>query len=218
MSELKNIYDNISAEFNASRQHPWPELEVVIPYIRDGFNILDLGCGNGRMLKLFATSGKKFDYLGIDFSEELIKQARVQFPQHTFQVADIRQLDIAPASFDLVVMIAAFHHLETKKERERLLSHIYRWLKPGGYLFMTNWHLWQIKYLPYLWKNIGQKKSWNDCFIPWQKYSGDQNKMWRYYHAFTRGELNSLLRQVGFRFFSQPTYRAGHNLISLVVK
>lgn len=208
----------MGGEFVASRQNPWPELSVVIPYIQDGFNILDLGCGHGRMLKLLESSGKKFDYLGVDFSSELLAQARQHFSEYRFEQADMRHLDYPVESFDLVLMIASFHHLETEAERKKLLGDIYRWLKPGGYLFMTNWYLWQLKYLPYLFKNIWQKKSWNDFFIPWRKYSQGQEKIWRYYHGFRRKESDHLLEQTSFHFVKQSTYRAGHNLISLLEK
>jgi len=202
---------------------------VVIPYIQDGFNlargkasdgvkVLDLGCGNGRVIKLLESSSKKFDYLGIDFSEELLTQGRKQWPGHTFQLADIRNVDLLADSFDLVLMIASFHHLETKKERILLLAKVYQALRPGGYLLLTNWNLWQRKYLKYLFKNIKQKKAWNDFFIPWKKYSQDKKTWWRYYHGFTKRELDKLLIQAGFAFVSASTTNVGHNLLSFVKK
>ena len=141
--ELKGVYNQISQEFSASRVFPWEELQVFIPYIEDNFKVLDLGCGNGRLLKSLADSNKNFKYQGIDFSDKLIKQAKQQFSNFDFQLADIREIDFAANSFDMVFSIATFHHLENKKERQEMLAKIYKWLKPGGYLFMTNWDLQQ---------------------------------------------------------------------------
>ncbi len=44
--------------------------------------ILDLGCGNGRLLG--ALQEKKINYTGVDFSGELIKRAIENFPNGNF--------------------------------------------------------------------------------------------------------------------------------------
>lgn len=215
---MKNVYNQISDEFSASRVYPWEELQVFIPYFKPGFKVLDIGCGNGRFIKSLDEAGVDYEYHGIDFSENLIKQAQQQFPQHSFEVADMRALDFDAASFDMVVSIAAFHHLTSKKERQDLLDNIYLWLKPGGYLFMTNWNLLQKKYLKHILKNFSQKRSWNDFFIPWKKYLGDEKKHWRYYHSFTKYELKDLLKKSYFKFEPLGVYKTKWNINSFVRK
>ena len=216
--ELKGVYNQISQEFSASRVFPWEELQVFIPYIEDNFKVLDLGCGNGRLLKSLADSNKNFKYQGIDFSDKLIKQAKQQFSNFDFQLADIREIDFAANSFDMVFSIATFHHLENKKERQEMLAKIYKWLKPGGYLFMTNWDLQQKKYWKSFFKHWWQKRAWNDCFISWQKYSGDNKKLWRYYHSFTARELEKLLTQARFKLKPKGVYKTKWNINSFVQK
>lgn len=44
--------------------------------------VLDVGCGYGRLSDIFT------NYLGIDFSEEMIKLAREQYPNKRFEVAE----------------------------------------------------------------------------------------------------------------------------------
>ena len=70
------LYDDIAKEFSATRAYPWKELQVFIPYIKDNFKILDLGCGNGRLVKSLEQADKKLNYLGVDFSTQLIEQAK----------------------------------------------------------------------------------------------------------------------------------------------
>ncbi len=218
MSSLSKIYDQISPEFSASRVLAWPELSVVIPYIQDGFKILDLGCGAGRLLTALASSAKKFDYTGIDFSEGLISEARRLFPERNFLLADMNHLDFAPQSFNLVCAVASFHHLPSPREREKLLKDVYRWLKPGGYFFMTNWNLWQKKYRRYYFKNFWRKKSWRDFYIPWQSASTEKFTLWRYYHSFGLNELAGLLKRAGFRVNQAEVYKTKWNIVSLVQK
>ena len=217
-NELKEVYNTISQEFSSSRVFPWEELQLFIPYLKDNFKILDLGCGNGRLIKILEENNCKIEYTGIDFSTELIKQAQESFPKYTFKVKDMNNIDYEENSFNMVFMIASFHHLETKEERLELLKKINKWLKPGGYLFMTNWHLFQKKYFKFLFKNIRKKKAWNDFFIPWQTYSQKGERLWRFYHSFTKRELENLLKKTNFKLKPHGVYKTEFNINSFVQK
>lgn len=217
-NDLKTIYNTIAEEFSASRVFPWEELQVFIPYIKDNFKVLDLGCGNGRLLKVLQESNKKFDYLGVDFADNLIAEAKKQFPDFSFQVADMESLKLAPQSFDMVFLIASFHHLQSKKDRIKVLKNIHQALKPDGLLFMTNWDLRQKKYLKNFFSQWWKKRAWNDVFISWQKYLGDKQKLWRYYHSFTEKELENLLLQTGFKLEPKGVYKTKWNVNCLVKK
>jgi len=216
--ELKKVYNIIAQEFSSSRVFPWEELQFLIPYIKDNFKVLDLGCGNGRLLKILKESNNNFEYLGIDFSKKLIIQAKKDFPNYNFKLADMNNLYFKKNSFDVIFMIASFHHLETKKERLELLQKINKWLKPGSYLFMTNWNLFQKKYLKFLFKNLVRKKSWNDFFIPWQTYSKNGEKFWRFYHSFTKRELEKLLKKSNFKLEPKGVYKTNFNINCFVKK
>lgn len=217
--DLKKVYNEIAVEFSASRVYPWKELQVFIPHIKENFKILDLGCGNGRLLKSLEPLNTKYHYTGVDFSENLIAEAKKDFTDPNkaiFKIADMTKINFANNSFDMVFMIASFHHLPSKNERLDLLFKINRWLKPGGYLFMTNWNLWQRKYIRYFFKNFWQKKSWNNFFIPW--HMGYGQVVWRFYHSFTTGELISLLRKTGFTLSPIGVYQTKFNINCFVKK
>ncbi|MCD4760666.1 class I SAM-dependent methyltransferase [bacterium] len=213
---LKNVYNQIAHDFSHSRIYPWEELKVFIPYIKDGFKVLDLGCGNGRLIKSLEEAHDKYHYLGVDFSEGLIKEAKRKFPNHIFILADMVDLDFEPESFDMVFMIASFHHLPTRRERLELLYKINKWLKPGGYLFMSNWNLWQKKYMKYTLEKFWSKHSWNDFFIPWR--SDKNNVQWRFYHSFTTWELVWLLKKTHFKLQPEGVYKTKWNINAFVSK
>ncbi|MBU1202515.1 class I SAM-dependent methyltransferase [Patescibacteria group bacterium] len=215
-SHLKNVYNEVARDFNHTRVYPWQELQVFIPYIKDNFKILDLGCGNGRLLKSIQPANIKFNYLGVDFSENLVAEARKQHPDTRFIVADMVDLNFEPGTFDMIFMIASFHHIPSRRERLELLFKINRWLKPGGYLFMTNWNLWQKKYLKYSLEKFWSKHSWNDFFIPWR--SDKNNIQWRYYHSFTTGELVYLLKVTHFDLQPEGVYKTKYNINAFVQK
>lgn len=58
---------------------------------------LELGCGYGRMCKNF----KPENYLGIDFSEEMIKLAKEKYPDYKFQLADVNTF-IPEKNYDII--------------------------------------------------------------------------------------------------------------------
>ena len=96
-------------------------------------------------------------------------------------------------SIDIIFSIAAFHHLYNNKDRNTHLKEIYRVLKPWWLLLMTNWNLFQKKYIKCFFRNFFQKKSWKDTFVQfksWPKVLSD-----RYYHAFTTWELHKLINK-----------------------
>jgi tRNA (uracil-5-)-methyltransferase TRM9 len=216
-NNLRLTYDSIAKDFSDTRRFAWPELSVFIPYLPNSFKVLDLGCGNGRLLSVLKDSAKDFDYLGVDFSEQLINQAKKQWPDYKFQLSDMQAIDFPAQSFDCVVMIASFHHLYTKKERVYLLQKINTILKPGGILFMTNWNLGQKKYLSSWFNRFWQKKVWNDCFVPYTLASSNK-KYWRYYHHFTKRELTNLLKASGFSLLDRGVYWSKYNLVALAKK
>ena len=73
MRITKETYELIGSEFSDTRESVWPEMErLVKKYIQRGDKVLDVGCGNGRLLKVL----EGVEYLGVDGSEVLIKEAK----------------------------------------------------------------------------------------------------------------------------------------------
>jgi 2-polyprenyl-3-methyl-5-hydroxy-6-metoxy-1,4-benzoquinol methylase len=210
LAKNKELYDQIAEDFAETRNKIWPEFEYFKGYLANGQDILDLGCGNGRLLELL--KDYKINYLGIDYSSKLIDEAKKDWlasqsgPKYNFKVADILDLNLKE-KFDLVFLIATLHHIPSQKLREKVLLNVKSVLKPNGKLLMTNWNLWQKRYLKYiikytLLKIAETEKGTNgikpqdldlqDVFIPWQK------KYQRYIHAFTENNIARLLKKAGF--------------------
>ena len=49
-----------------------------------GMSVLDVGCGCGHILPSLRKIDPKMDYHGIDFSEEMLSEARTLFPKKYF--------------------------------------------------------------------------------------------------------------------------------------
>ncbi|OGY41880.1 MAG: hypothetical protein A2Y82_05495 [Candidatus Buchananbacteria bacterium RBG_13_36_9] len=204
LQKNKELYDQIAVQFSDTRNKIWPEFEYFKGYLANGQDLLDLGCGNARLLELL--KDYKINYLGIDFSAKLINEARQDWPNFKFIVGDILDLNLKE-KYDLVFLVATLHHIPSQKLREKVLLNVKSVLKPNGKLLMINWNLWQKRYLKYiikytLLKIAETEKATNgikpeeldlqDVFIPWQK------KHQRYIHAFTENNIASLLKKTGF--------------------
>jgi len=238
LAETPRIYDKIAADFSHSRPSSWEGFSDFVHYAKDGDNILDLGCGNGRMVQLFEKL--KIYYLGLDNSRELIGIAREKYkdkPNYKFEVADALDLRLKADSFDLVLMIAALHHIPTREHRLKILKDLYAALKPGGRIVVSNWNLWKIggrkmfRYYPYLLDFSGKARrgvyGLTDAFVPWKANLRQSEWQPRYVHSFGKREMKSLLKEAGFALDyvsyakknkGQATILSGDNLLAVAIK
>lgn len=224
MDITRRTYDLIGVDFAHTRIKPWPEMEdLANRYLADGQKVLDLGCGNGRILE--ALKKKRIDYFGIDGSEVLIKEARKKAEQWEIKkmgrveikFLDILNLaDLGETSFDAVLMFASFNNIPSWKMRGKVLRETASIVKKGGYLIMTNWNLWRIDCRK---KSVWRYKlrrqidggrlageelnalkddfGFRDIMTFWQSRDGERSGG-IYYRVFTRGELRKILKENGF--------------------
>lgn len=199
--KVKDDYNQIAEGFSETRQIPWKDFECFKAYYRSNFTVLDLGCGNGRLLTFLEKEGYK-SYLGLDQSAELLKQAKKEHPKAKFFEADMSEA-LPVEKVNAIFAIASFHHLPPKDQLQALKN----WkkvLKPGGFLFMTNWNLHQRSFWPLLLRSIlTPSYGFRGVLVPWQ------NKVQRYYFAFTKRRLAKLLRQAGFTVLRNEYIRDG---------
>ena len=99
-------------------------LELLNP--QPGQRILDLGCGTGQLAAEIAKAGAYV--VGFDNSPDMLADARKNFPDLTFVLADAASFDF-PEPFDAVFSNAALHWV---KNAEGAVSSIARALRPGG--------------------------------------------------------------------------------------
>ena len=110
--------------------------------IKLGDKVLDVGCGSGNLTltaKGYA-GGSGFVY-GIDASPEMIDVARRNAKQTgidaMFDVALIEKLPFGNSTFDVVTSRLVMHHLPDDL-KQQAMAEIFRVLKPGGTIFLTD--------------------------------------------------------------------------------
>jgi 2-polyprenyl-3-methyl-5-hydroxy-6-metoxy-1,4-benzoquinol methylase len=205
---VKNGYNNIAIDFDLTRKKAlWPVIYEFTSLVKDGDRLLDLACGNGRLLE--ALEGKKINYLGVDNSEELLNLARRNYPNRKFILSDMLELKhLGDKKFNHIFCLAALQHVPSRALRIDVLKKIRSKLDDGGSLVLSNWNLFTkpvykhklIKryFLRYFKK---YQEEWNDLIFPWKDSSGREKGL-RYYHVFTKKELIKLAQDSDFKIVS----------------
>ncbi|MDP2918315.1 MAG: methyltransferase domain-containing protein, partial [bacterium] len=132
--KTRKYYEKHGESFAISRQRDWPLFLALLQYIKKGDKVLDLGCGSGRFCALVRQKGAK--YLGADTSKKLLAEARKNYPRANFRYGDVLKLKAAPQSFDVIALIAVFHHLPSIALRKQALQKLAKALKPGGIILL----------------------------------------------------------------------------------
>ncbi len=108
---------------------------VLLEHIPSHTNrILDLGCGDGRLLALALKERPKAQGVALDFSPAMLQRARERFsgsPNITVIEHNLDRLLPELGSFDAVVSSFAIHHCSHERKRS-LYEEVFRILRPGG--------------------------------------------------------------------------------------
>lgn len=152
----RNVMGEVAFDLDEVNRPAWAAPEVVneygrlhgctdkgeaaaIAYLRremSGLSVLDIGMGAGRtteMLRDFVG-----DYVGVDYTEAMVRLCQARFPDLTFMHADARQLSAFEANrFDMVMF--SFNGIDSvgMADRLRILAEVQRVLKPGGAFLMS---------------------------------------------------------------------------------
>lgn len=129
--ELVDQYDEFASEFAQGTEiYNIPSraaFYAMFDFDLKGKRILDVGCGDGYDLKEFSKRGAIV--FGLDASQKLLQMATRNVPSADFQLGTMESLPYADNYFDIVVSKYA---LQSSSELQRVLSEMYRVVKPGG--------------------------------------------------------------------------------------
>jgi 2-polyprenyl-3-methyl-5-hydroxy-6-metoxy-1,4-benzoquinol methylase len=110
--------------------------------LREGIEVLDVGCGRGRVVNKLARLFPNSRFVGYDLSEEAIAYARATAEREGnrnahFEVRDLTSFaqDALPEAFDFVTAFDAIHD---QANPAGVLAGIARTLKPGGIYLMQD--------------------------------------------------------------------------------
>lgn len=241
---VQKVYNVIGDHFSNTRHSPWPQVTTFISSLPQSALVLDVGCGNGKYLKL---RRGEIVMMGCDNSTNLCGICSEQGFESL--VCDITNLPYRSQQFDAAICIAVIHHLASKERRLAAFKELSRVVVKGGRVLVYVWAMeqrYQQKNSKYLKdsdvksSNIGEDiKSIDfnsieinsqlvmpvhvnrtpfkqqDTLVPWHlsgdfKQSPEQEVLHRYYHLFTKGEVDELCKDLSEIELKQEYYDQGN--------
>lgn len=226
----RDFYRELASEFSETRKRPWPGWKRLFDLAKQSLgrmvgersaserdqarlSILDLGCGNGRLLpELDGAFGGGVSYLGLDASVPLLALAArtsgttgaspVSFVASDLVGEPLAELESGPR-FDLILAFGFLHHVPSLERRHRVLTAAVGLLGPGGLLAVSFWQ-------------FGDRERFRRRFLLWEALSprfgrldpsdlepGDHLLAWgesgavRYCHHAAPAEAERLVTSLG---------------------
>lgn len=200
-----DFYKKTASEFDVSRQYSWRGWESLSPILNSlepTSKILDIGCGNGRFLKLMFKVMKSvsFSYLGIDNNKLFLSKIPVSKEIETRCIDIYEDLSILPGTYNLVACFGITHHIPGRENRLNWFNNVSKLVTDGGYLVFTNWELRNDVRSGKLLKEISNIKESDleegDFFYTWKNKS-----IYRYVHFYTSYEMSLIIKNLVERGF-----------------
>jgi len=103
--------------------------------------LLDIGCGAGNYSLKLLERLSQLEVTLVDLSRPMLERAEQRLRaagcrKVTAIQADVRELELAPNSIDIIVAAAVLHHLRTDKEWQSVFDRFAAALAPGGSIWI----------------------------------------------------------------------------------
>ena len=162
----------------------------LVSNLKDGHQILDIGCATGQFLHEFKDRG--WNCTGIEPDKKARSFAKTEYDLKVFDSAKIN--DLKDHSFDVISM---WHVLEHVADLNTRMLDLQRLLKENGYLFIAlpNFESWDAKHYG---------KYWAGLDVP------------RHLYHFTKSDVELLFGKYGFKIVDMKAMKFDSYYVSLL--
>ena len=179
----EKVWDAIAPVWDKYKNKSCPEVKE---FLKDKCGkILDLGSGSGRNFPEFPMG---VEIYAVDFSKKMLKFAKNKAENLGLKIktfySESNKIPIGDNFFDSGICIAVLHCVPTKTARQKMISELYRTLKPEAEALIMVWS----RNSPRL------KNKPKETFVPWTSAGVEK----RYTYIYDKDELENLLISVGF--------------------
>lgn len=171
-NNIAGNYDKLNSIMSLGTHQKWRK-KATEKIVNHPQKVLDLCCGTADWTIMLGRRFYHAQIIGVDFSQEMLKLAQQKvaqskLPNIILETGDAMQLNFADNSFDVVTIGFGLRNVP---DANKVLSEIYRVLKPGGQLICLEafkvetpviklgWKLYFNKLMPLMGKIFAKNKS-----------------------------------------------------------
>jgi len=138
----------------SSKKEEIAKREALYDKVKYGMKVVELGCGNSDLLSNVKDKYPDCEVYGLDFSKEVIKEMKKQFPDIDYKVGNALKTPYSDNYFDVVMAGELIEHIENPDDLVKEMSRI---CKKGGTISVstpfreTTWrykppkeHIWEF--------------------------------------------------------------------------
>ena len=133
----KETYNKMAVEYDFSFEGEYTarfkSLLLDAVTIQPDDHVLDIACGNGRLLNMFARQ-YQFSGYGVDIADQMIEQAKKLNPGMNFSVGNCEQIPLPDQTINVITVCAAYHHFPHVNLFAR---EAFRLMKTGGSIYIA---------------------------------------------------------------------------------
>ena len=146
--------------------------------------ILDLGCGNGRLLSDYPEGGQK---IGLDASLYLLQATKAREPGYWLVCGQVEDLPFKDAISDFTVSIRVFQHL---RAQEQTFAEMVRVTRPSGHVVVEAYNKLNLKELYKRFRMLPRMQKWNPWGLAYDRYNS--------YREFEKLSRKNFIRTQGY--------------------
>lgn len=135
--KITSLYDQLASIYEAMYQSfiDYDDEFQVYSNIIKQYNfkqVIEIGSGTGHLAKRFQTEG--FDYLGLDYSNAMIRIAKEKHPQIKFVQGDMRDFKLKQPVESIIITARTISYLVNNQDINAAFKSIHHHLKKEGVL------------------------------------------------------------------------------------